>query len=330
MAGADLQSTLAAFGAPKQAGMTPFGQIAQIGQVKSYDATGPGGSATYTPEGVQSSGPGNDLYSMLSQLAGSSATGGAQGQDVSQILSSLLQNGGNTPQSDQANSLFSNFATQAGNYNPDTSTNNMLQRLNAIAQPADQNAASTLANRLFSKGRLGGQDTTAGRAFGELAKQQDLAQQQRYLTAFSASGQEADRLTNFANTFGQLGSTLRGGNVTDTAKIAALPSAIQGQNIQNAGGAITAGNSALDPIYKQLDVLFQGLNISADQKAALSKAFADKLAANKASGSGASPVAQMVGQGIGTAVGAYFGGPAGAKAGGEAGSSLGGIFSRNH
>ena len=313
---ANIKSDLAALGVPAKAGLTPFGQIVQLGQVNSFGATGPGGSATYDQSGVTSTGPGADLYSLLSGMAGQQAGGGQFSGDIGSILAGLFQSGGASAQSDQANSLFGKFAGDLSTFDQTGRTNDILGRLNAIAQPAEKNAASTLANRLFAKGRLGGQDTTSGRAFGELAKEQDLAQQQRYLTAYDAASKEGAQLSNFANTFGSLGGTLRSSNVGDLTKIAATPGTLAGQNIENASGAINAGNAALDPIYQQINTLFEGLNITSDQKSRLSKAFADKLAANKVSGSGPGALESLGGAAL-TGIGTAVGGPIGGAIGGQ-------------
>ena len=318
---ANMKSDLAALGATP--GLTPAGQIAQLGQVGEYSATGPGGTATYSKGGVTSSGPGSDLYTVLSSLAGQQAAGGSSAGDISSLLAGLFSSGGQTAESAQANSLFGKFAGDLSTFSQPDRTNDIFGRLNAIAQPAEKNAASSLANRLFSRGRLGGNDTGSGRAFGELAREQDLAQQQRYLTAYDAASKEGAQLSNFANTFGQLGSSVRSTNVGDITKIAGAPGTIAGQNIQNASGAVSAGNAALDPVYQQINTLFEGLGLTAEQARALSSAFATKQAANKVSGSGPGALESFGGAvlgGVGTAVG----GPVGGAIGGQIAKLFGG------
>lgn len=327
---ADIGNTMQYFGADPNA-PTQFGKAASIGQLRNFGINTGAGSATYTPEGLNVSGPGTDVYNQALGVAGGSFgnAGGWQsfGQGSQDLISQLYANGGQSPQSTMANSLFSNFGTQLGNFDVNNAAGSYTDILNRLALPKEQQAANNLGDRLFSMGRLGGNDTTAGRAFGELSQAQAAAQDQRSLSAYQLANQQFNTLANATNTFGGLGSTLTTNNIANFGRMAALPGVLQGQDVQNASGAISAGNAALAPQDSMVARLFQGANLSAEQKQSISNALAAKLAANKANGKNAGWSGALSGGLSGAMAGFQAGGPWGALAGGIAGGA-GGYFSQ--
>jgi hypothetical protein len=126
-----------------------------------------------------------------------------------------------------------NLLQQLQGFDQQGFASNRLNQLNELAAPGEQNAANSLANRLFSQGRVGGEDTRAGRAFGELSQAQGRAQTERGILSQQAASSEFQQmiqnsgaLAGFAGQAGQAGLD------------------IQGQGIQNLGGALNTGFGA--------------------------------------------------------------------------------------
>lgn len=305
---------------------TQFGKIASIGLLNNFGISGPAGSSVYTPNGVTQSGPGGDLYGRFTGAAGGQLDNlGAFNGDINSTIANLFATGGQSPQSTQANNLFANFGTQLGNFDVNNAAGSYTDILNRLALPQEQQAANSLGNRLFAAGRLGANDTTAGRAFGDLAQAQAAAQDQRSLAAYNLANNQFNTLANATNTFGNLGSTLQTSNLNNFGKMVTIPSALDAQNIQNAGALTSSGNAALLPMSNQLANLFAGAQFSAGQKEAISNALAAKYAANKANGKNAGWAGALSGAMSGAEAGSAAG-PWGALAGGILGGA-GGYYS---
>lgn len=307
--GANLNSDLTAIAGPNTQNLTTMGRIADLGVLKNFGATTGSGTGTYTPSGATASGAFDPIAAMFG-----GAAQGALNQGLPAGLQDFLASGGTTDQSNQANSLASMFGGQLQNYNIDDAAAGFTQKLNAIALPGEQQAANSLADRLFSRGRLGGGDTGAGAAFGELSKAQSAAQDARSLQAYGLAGQEADRLASFTSTFGNLGSTLNAANIQKYGNLFSLPGQFQAQNINNAAGAIAGGNAALQPGQQAFNNLFTGAQFSGAESQHLSDFLGQVRAANKASGSGPNAFTSAItgliggfGQGGGQALGSAAG-----------------------
>lgn len=104
-----------------------------------------------------------------------------------------------------------------------------LQRLNQLARPDEELAASSLADRLFSRGRLGAGDTFSGRAFGELAQAQSRAETERALSAIGLANTERGRLLGEAQGLTGTGlDTILGGQNVASSQIGQYLAALQG------------------------------------------------------------------------------------------------------
>jgi hypothetical protein len=314
------------FGADPKA-VTPFGKIASIAQLRNFGVSGPAGTASYTPEGLTSTGPGGEAYADLLGLSKSAtASAGNIDQhtgDINSLIAQLFQTNGQSPQAQQANDLYGQFGAQLRSFDVNNQAGTFTDILNRMALPDEQRAASALGNRLFASGRVGSQDTTGGRAMGELATQQSIAQDSRTLSAYQLANQQFNTLANATNTFGNLGSTLTSSNIANFGRISAAPGALQSGYISNANSSIQGANSALGPMDAQLQRLFQGAQMSGAQKEQLASALSQKYATNKANGENAGWSGALSGGISGAMAGFQAGGPWGALAGGIAGGASG-------
>lgn len=127
----------------------------------------------------------------------------------------------------RSNLAASGNARQAlGNFDPNTFASTQFQRLNEIAQPAEQTEATQLLERLQGSGRLAVTEAGQQRELTELATAQERARNERLMQAVGLAGQEQDRLTQQATAFGGLGQGMLG----------------QAGNLQQAGQELALGN----------------------------------------------------------------------------------------
>lgn len=295
--------------------------IINAGILKDFGvATGAGtakydyGSGTLTSQGAF-----DPLAQKFGQYAGSALdTGAPQG-----LLDLQGQYSGTSPISGTAGNLFQNFASQLSNYNVDQSAATTLDRLNAMALPAEQNASNSLANRLFARGRLGANDTASGRAFGELATQQDIAQMNRVQTAYDLANKNATMLGNQANTFGGLASTVQSANLSDFLKTFAAPQLFQQGQLNMANTATSAGVGALQPGQVALQDLFSGIQQKQGSLSDIQRQIAAISAAKNAADAGGKTQQIISGAMTGAQEGFQAGGPWGALAGAVVGGGAG-------
>lgn len=97
---------------------------------------------------------------------------------------------------------------QLGQADQSKQQGNILDLLRKQSQPYEQNAMNTLNNNLFSRGRLGMEDSNTGTAYKEFAKGLDENDMQRQLAAYQyaqgASNQAFNQSTSAANSARQI------------------------------------------------------------------------------------------------------------------------------
>lgn len=169
-----------------------------------------------------------------------------------------------------------NFLDQLKDFDLTTYGAEQLSKLDELARPGEERAASSLANRLFSQGRMGGDDTKSGVAFGELAQAQDRAATQRSLDAMGLSYQHMQNMLGGATGLGQFGlqglqagSGLFGNALQQGTGLAGFNQQFQGQNIQNVGAMLANMNAALNPGYQQTQFGLQGAGLNLERAQAM-------------------------------------------------------------
>jgi hypothetical protein len=214
------------------------------------------------------------------QIAGT----GASPFDLQSLFSSFGQNAQTnalSQQGQQYSQLGGNIAQAFQNFDPNAFAQQQYNLLNQVAGGTDQTAANSLANRLFSSGRLGANDTTAGGAFGQLAQSQAAAQGQRALDAFGMANTQQNQLGNLSQMFAGLGlNTQLGGLNMAAGNLSNINTAAQGlradQSAQNnniaslfnlGGAAQTGAQQAYAPLQQAIQNLFntQGATLNAYQ-----------------------------------------------------------------
>lgn len=115
---------------------------------------------------------------------------------------------GGTEQSRGFDAAGQNALDALGNFDPNAFAQQQYDRLTNLTRPQEQRTAADLADRLFSRGRLGRNDTTAGRAFGDLSLAESQAADSRGIQALGLANTEQTRLGQQAQQFGQLGGNL--------------------------------------------------------------------------------------------------------------------------
>lgn len=295
-----------------------------------YRSQNPFGNAAISKYGVSASGtPSMDMFANLFNSFGQNALGQLQNQSVQGLgsqpfdLSSALQGFGANAQSTQFGDLASGFGSALKNFDPNSFAQTQYDRLNAIAGPSDATAANSLANKLFSRGRLGGNDSASGRAFGDLAGAQAAAKDQRALTAIGLANDQTNQIGNLAQQFGLAGSQLQGanlGNILSSFGAQRDDQSFQNNLLQQILGFGQAGQQGGQQAYAPLQ---QAIQNAFDTKNTSLNAY---QVAKAGQSPGGSPFAQLAGSIGGGAVGGYFGGAPGAKVGSQVGSGVGGLF----
>ena len=243
--------------AKKQAGFDPF------------SINTPFGNASITGEGINiSGGPGSSLapgFESLAQsligAAGSNVPGGL-GFNAQDVISGALGAGqGGTSFLDAASGVLGGISS----FNPDQFAADRFARLNELARPAEERAAGSLANRLFARGRVGGEDTTAGRAFGELDKAQAQAETMRFLSSQDAATRELQGRIGAAGGLAQTGLGINQSGIQNflAAIQGGLGTSAQETNIFNtllggAGGATSGIRQAFAPSRDAIQTLLAG------------------------------------------------------------------------
>ena len=207
-----------------------------------FNVETPFGSAFYSPSGLNATGGvGSQYANNFSDLIGSTL-GDLRGTQVGRLgnapfdLQAALGDMGNlgaTMGSNQADALGRQFMTNAqgalgaaGRFNIDQFAGEQFARLNRLAAPGEQTQANSLANRLFSQGRLGANDSRSGALFRELDLSQGMQRDARLGQALGLATSESQRLTGLANDyttqFGALqglSQQLRAGNQSQTQSL---------------------------------------------------------------------------------------------------------------
>jgi hypothetical protein len=207
---------------------------------------------------------------------GATVTGGAGSSLIPGFESAAQQsldagtNLGLTPQQAmqmaQAQDPTAQGFTAAGNamlqrlqgFDPDAFASQQFERLNRLAAPGEETAASSTANALFSRGRLGGNDSVSGRAFGDLDLSQRMARDSRLLQSIGLAGQESDRLANFATQFGGAGNQFQNDAVQRFMASLGAGTGTAGFNLNQATTAAGGINTALTPQQQALHAALSG------------------------------------------------------------------------
>ncbi len=235
-AGIGLASSLLSSRAKKKAASKASGRIA----MRDVKVDSSFGSATVGPGGITSAGGvGSEAASpfasltqdFLSQIPGQSiGTFGIgpeaifeQARGLSETQEPFLGAASNFGAAGQ------NILQQLQGFNQEDFTNQAFDRLNFLAERGEQNAASSLGNRLFARGRLGGDDTLSGTAFGGLARGIEEARTGRGLEAIGLGEQRAKFLGDQAVQFTGAGvDTALGGAKFGQSQIDQLLASITG------------------------------------------------------------------------------------------------------
>ena len=150
-------------------------------------------------------------------------------------------------------------------FNPDEFAANRFQQLQGLARPGEERAASSLANRLFSRGRLGGEDTQSGRAFGELDQAQSQAETMRFLQAEDSANNQLQSRIGAASGLANTGTGLQGQGIQQfLASLGGGAMASQNQNqtfntqLQGSLAATQGINSAFAPQMNAIQALLGG------------------------------------------------------------------------
>lgn len=202
------------------------------------------------------------------QIAGT----GASPFDLSQLFSSFGQNGQTQALGAAGNQYLGmgqNIAQAFNNFDPNAFAQQQYNLLNQVAGGTDKTAANSLANRLFSSGRLGANDTTAGGAFGQLAQSQAAAQGQRALDAFNMANTQQNQLGGLSQLFSNLGISSLGaganlaganiGNINAAAGGLRADQTAQNNNIAALFGLGTQAQTGAQQAYAPLQQAIQNL-----------------------------------------------------------------------
>ena len=289
--------------------------------------------------------PGQERYASIFDALGPQFLQQAQGQsargldalpfDLSSVIAGLGQDANTAALSKSGTDflgLSDSLASAFQNFDRDAFATEQKARLDRIAGPAEANAANSLANKLFARGRLGGSDTFSGRAFGELSTALAGANDQRAMTALGLADQERNSLGNLSSLFANLGSglSLGGANLAglNLGNVASAASAYRGdQGFQNdvlstilglGTGSLTGGQQAYAPLQQALQNLYT-------QRDQAQNSYQLRQGAKAARGSD-NTLGTALGGIAGGAIGTYLLPDIGGKLGATLGGQLGGAF----
>ncbi len=235
-----------------------------------FNVSGPFGSGTISKEGITSSGgPGAEQvggFQNLAQLFQGIASGAPTGQfdalDPNSAFAQAQAAGGGGAAFSQAGE---GFLQSLQGFDADAFTNQQLERLRGLARPGEERAVNSMANRLFSSGRLGGDDTKSGQVFGDLAQAQEMSDLQRQLAAIGLSRDEMTNRAGMATQFANTGAGLDQAGIQNfLAQLSAGTSVggaqqqFQTGSLQNALGATAGISTALQPSQQQIQNLLAG------------------------------------------------------------------------
>ena len=257
-------------------------------ELQPFQVDTPFGQASIGPDGLNVAGaagtslaPGfeNAAGAFLQQLQG---LGPVQSLGLSpdQVIAAGLGLGQGTADSflNQGNNFLQGaggILDSIGSFDPNQFAADRFAALEELAGPVEENAANSLANRLFAQGRLGGEDTRSGRAFGELSQALARARTERGIASFDAAGNELSRrigqagsLSGFGSQLGLSGeqiATSQLGRFLSGVQGAGQVQALQGNAIQQLLGAATGATqgiqSAFAPSQNVIQTLLAGSNL---------------------------------------------------------------------
>ena len=247
-------------------------------QVQDFSFSGGGfGNAQFGANGGSvSGGPAAGLVDPFAQFAQSSLAQAGQsptGQfniDPMQAFQQA-QAAGNNPQAQQFTQAGQNALSALGNFDPNAFAGTQLDKLNALAARGEENQTQSTVNRLFGSGRLGGADTQAGSVLGQISPAQDLAQDQRSLSAIGLANQEQNRLAGFASSFANTGQGLQSAGIGDFLQalqggqgqgnfLSGMRDSLLGQSL----GATQGINQANQPALQAMQIALSGAGLGTE------------------------------------------------------------------
>ena len=105
------------------------------------------------------------------------------------------------------------FLESLQGFDADAFAKQQFDRLSSLAQPGEERAAGSLANRLFSGGRLGAGDSSTSRLFGELEQSQQRSSTERALQSFGLARDEISSRVGAAGGLAQTGLGINQGGI---------------------------------------------------------------------------------------------------------------------
>jgi hypothetical protein len=191
-------------------------------------------------------------------------------------------------------------------FDPTAFAQTQFDRLQSLASRGEEIAANRVAGGLFSRGRLGGNDSATGAAFEGLARAQGDARTQRALQATQLANQEAQRLfgqsqVGIQNQFGLLGQLFNQGQnqFGNLLQQGGFNQAFSQQSLQNALGLGTGAGQVLNPNFQTLTAV---LNRQATDQASRAGVSADVAGIIQQGGQGTADAIGNAFAGIGQAV----------------------------
>ena len=213
--------------------------------------------------------------------------------------------------SGRVNDAFAGLQSSLGalqSFDQDEFAAQQFDRLQSLASRGEEIAANRVGQSLFSRGRLGGDDTTSSTAFEGLARAQEDARTQRALQAFGLADQafqqraETAGLNLQALQQAQLGQQA---NIQGFTGLQGLLSADRQQNLQNVLGLSLGAGDVLAPTFRGIETALQAR--LTDQ--------ANRVSAATGAAGAASPIMAQQAQARSSALGNAFGGIVDAVAG---------------
>ncbi len=189
---------------------------------------------------------------------------GQAGQPLVDLAGAGITPGGIAGQGQAVQQQFGNLQQAIGGaaqqqFDPTAFANTQFDRLQSLAGRGEEIAANRVAGNLFSRGRLGAEDTATGAAFEGLARGQGQARTGRALQATQLANQEAQRLfaqgqTGVQNQFGLL-QQLQGGQAQGFEQLLGGSQLNLGSQLGLGQQALQFGTGAgqvLDPNFQAL------------------------------------------------------------------------------
>lgn len=160
------------------------------------------------------------------------------------------------------------FLESLQGFNADAFAKTQFDRLSSLAQPGEERAASSLANRLFAGGRLGAGDTTTSRLFGELEQGQQRASTERALQSLGLARDEISSRVGAAGGLAQTGLGINQGGIQNFLAaigggtgVGGFQQGLQSSLVQNALGATQGISGALAPTQQSIQNLLAGAGL---------------------------------------------------------------------